>query len=340
MTLVQYSSGKARTIIKRGLTVSNIIIEKYAIRMGQHFALSINRTLRIPDDGRTYPLPPGLGMFPLHKIENYLDRVPVPWRCQGGVFISMYQREALWLGFNAAGWNPNAVKVYVGNINAISGEPYHEELQDDPQDYIVCPDQPWLDGINTGHGLIRQFVAMPLGLGYTVEAAITGKEKFGGLQVVVYEPKPGKFPEEPPVEVETAPHPLARPKPSSSLAQPMGLGAGGAMKQKIYPDQYGIDTWDLNNYRRIDIHIVNSEQFFDITGIKPPPTPINAEIYTEHGLPWFDLYDETKSSVAPSDLLSKAKTITERDKERQERDERNHSIDVSGNQIKKIHPDV
>lgn len=49
------------------------------------------------------------------------------------------------------------------------------------------------DGINTGHGFICQFVAMPLDLGYTVERSRTGAEKFGGIQVTVFEPRPGKW---------------------------------------------------------------------------------------------------------------------------------------------------
>ena len=40
----------------------------------------------------------------------------------GGVFIPMYQREALWISFSAASWKPNAVTVSVGGVNAISGE--------------------------------------------------------------------------------------------------------------------------------------------------------------------------------------------------------------------------
>ena len=35
------------------------------------FSLSFQRTLRIPDDGRDYPLPPGLGRFALRHIEDY-----------------------------------------------------------------------------------------------------------------------------------------------------------------------------------------------------------------------------------------------------------------------------
>ena len=40
------------------------------------------------------------------------------------------------------------------------------------QNYLAIPKQPWLDGINAGDGYVRQFVAMPLGKGYTIEAQV------------------------------------------------------------------------------------------------------------------------------------------------------------------------
>ena len=52
-----------------------------------------------------------------------------------------------------------------------------------PMDF---PKQPWLDGFAIERGKIRQFVAMPLGMGYTVEAQVTGKEDVGGIQIIVY----------------------------------------------------------------------------------------------------------------------------------------------------------
>ena len=39
---------------------------------GDGFSLVFQRTLRIPDDGRDYPLPPGLGRFPLRHIDDYI----------------------------------------------------------------------------------------------------------------------------------------------------------------------------------------------------------------------------------------------------------------------------
>ena len=47
--------------------------------------IEFQRTLRIPDDGNTYPLPPGLGSFPIYRVEDYATRVPAcarrSWRC-------------------------------------------------------------------------------------------------------------------------------------------------------------------------------------------------------------------------------------------------------------------
>ena len=160
-------------------------------------AITFQRTLRIPDDGNDYPLPPGLGPFPIRRVADYAARVPDSWREHGGIFIPMWQREALWLRFEGIAWRPNALKVGVGKVNAVSGRPWSERLQpedrDGNQDYVVVPEQPWLDGINSGDGTIRQFVAMPLGMGYTVEGQITGEERHGGIQLCVFEPKPGKF---------------------------------------------------------------------------------------------------------------------------------------------------
>ncbi len=51
---------------------------------------------------------------------------------------------------------------------------------------MVTPDQPWLDGYCVEKGTIRQFVAMPLGGGYTAEEQITGEAVHGGLQIVAY----------------------------------------------------------------------------------------------------------------------------------------------------------
>ncbi len=310
------------------------------LQFGSQLGVTFQRTLRIPDDGKEYPLPPGLGNFPLRRVRDHAARVPAAWRERGGVILPMYQREAMWLYFNALHWRPCAVKVGIGKINAISGEPWDERIEAGRQDYVVCPPQPWLDGIKSGEGFIRQFVAMPLGMGYTVEGQLTGREEFGGLQIVVYAPKPGRFPERP-LRIGR------RWRPGDKIALDccmcmdsgvnMGLGAGGRMRQLIYPDPHGADTWDTTNTGRIFVHIANSLAWREITGEEPPATPVSARSYTQSGLPWFDLYDEKSGDVAASAALAGVKSVKEMDKEKGFAPQQDDgSIEVDPDQVKVI----
>ena len=77
-----------------------------------------------------YPLPPSLGTFPVKRVDDYIDRVPEAWKKQGGVFIPLYQREAMWLEFmNFNTEYPHALKIAVGKVNALSGETWDEEIK-------------------------------------------------------------------------------------------------------------------------------------------------------------------------------------------------------------------
>ena len=246
--------------------------------------ISFQRTLRIPDDNRDYSLPPGLGRFPLNLVDDYRESVPVTWGAHGGVFLPMYQAEALWLDFD--GSYPMAVKVAAGKINAVTGEGWENELSSGPQDYVVIPDQPWLDGFSVMVGMIRQFVAMPLGEGYTAEEQLTGEAEQGGLQVVVYPLKASLY--ERPMRED---HFIAySPPPAQAPPREMGLAPGGLMRQEIYEDEYGFEAWDTSVRSRCFVHILNSVQFFNVTGAQPPSMPPTAREYTAAGLPWFDYY--------------------------------------------------
>ncbi len=272
--------------------MDRISLKNDTLTLGDGLATSFLRTLRIPDDGRTYPLPPGLGRFPIRRIDDYADKVPAEWREHGGVFLPMYQREAMWISFAGQYWKPRAVKVGVGKVCALTGERWTESLSSDPQNYLVAPPQPWLDGIAVKKGLIRQFVAMPLGLGYSVEGQVTGDESVGGLQLEVVEPKPGRFPDEPPRSDFVKLRAAGRAMPMACSGAAMGLAAGGRMSQSIYPDPHGIETWDATRTTRLFVHIVNSSIWREITGEEAPPSPITARDYAAHHLPWFELYDE------------------------------------------------
>lgn len=98
----------------------------------------------------------------------------------------------MWINFDSI--KRYAIKIYTGTTNAISGEPLVEtpatgrrrinlmRQGKSLQDFVVAPKQQWLDGTAVAPGKVRQFTAMPMGSGYSVEAQLTGEETSGGLR--------------------------------------------------------------------------------------------------------------------------------------------------------------
>ena len=274
------------------------------------FTISFQRTLRIPDDGRDYPLPPGLGAFPLRHLDDYAARLPESWRERGGVVAPMHQAEALWISFSSYSDYPFAVKVATGKVCAITGDDWAERLNRDPQDYMVLPDQPWLDGYCVEKGAIRQFVAMPLGEGYTVEEQLTGAAVHGGLQLIAYPMKAALY------EALRAKRSASRREKARRVLydfQPsgMGLAPGGRMKQDVYDDPHGLDAWDQRNSSRCFVSLLNSVQWMAVTGEPPPTEPPTAQAYSAHGLPWFDYYGGDLQAVSGSEKLHGLSSVSQ-----------------------------
>jgi hypothetical protein len=262
-------------------------------------AVTLHRTLRIPDDGGEHPLPPSLGAMKAYVV------------APGEYVVPMRRAEALWLEFRAPWWRPHALKVGIGGVDAISGGPFADALTGDPQDYVVVPDQPWLDGINAGDGFIRQFVAAPLGEGLTVEGQVTGVEEEGGLTLSLFAPRPGRFPDEEPDDVLRISG-----VEMMACAAPMGLGAGGRMRQEIYADDHGIDTWEPEPADRARIDLVDALAFEALTGMEAPPAIVDAATYTRFGLPWFDVVDPTGRDIAAAERLRSVRSIADLEERR------------------------
>ena len=272
--------------------------------------VNFQRTLRIPDDNREYPLPPGLGRFPLERVEDHPSRLPAAWTERGGVLLPMYQAEALWINFPSGVRSrtevayPFAVKIAAGKINAVTGEEWSDDLVKKPQDYLVVPDQPWLDGFCVQKGLVRQFVAMPLGQGYTAEEQISGVAEHGGLQIIVYPMKRDRYEE---LLREQDVYYMNEGVCFSEQPAAMGLAPGGLMRQDVYQDEYGYDAWEMSMPSRCFVHILNSAQWTTATGKPVPGQPPSAADYTEAGLPWFEYYDDKLN------VLDGAKKLAEMD---------------------------
>ncbi|GHI03643.1 hypothetical protein AQI88_35905 [Streptomyces cellostaticus] len=306
-------------------------IDGNTLRLPGGVAVRFVRTLRLPETG-THPLPPGLGEFPVRRVADYADRVPERWRARGGVMLPVYLREAMWLSF-AGTAEPAALQVGVGKVCAVSGKPWRDRLSRAPQNYVVLPRQPWLDGINSGTGTVRQFVAVPLGLGATVEGQVTGEEVWGGVQLQSFPLKEEVLADwrrrererrRPPrwggaaggyggpVPVAAA-APGGPPPPAAAAPQrraaAMGLGVGGSMRQEVYQDDRPLTDWSETPAGRVFVHLVTPPEWRRITGEAPPPSPVDRAAYTSAGLPWYDYYDEDAEDLAPTDTLEAVKPV-------------------------------
>ena len=137
--------------------VTEIVIDK-------RLRISFHRTVRVPDDNEQHALPPSLGRFPLFNVEAFKTSLPQDMVEKGGMFLPMYQREAMWISFNSYGMysgEPYAIRVFVGGVNGITGEPMVPDMSTllkarngvpPKQDYMVVPPQPWLDGVAVAPG--------------------------------------------------------------------------------------------------------------------------------------------------------------------------------------------
>ncbi|KAF4945245.1 hypothetical protein FGADI_12106 [Fusarium gaditjirri] len=154
--------------------------------------ITFRRTIRVPDNKFSAGLPPNEGKFPLFEVKDYARTLPLSMAQKGGMFIPMYQREALWIDFKSQ--KRYAIKIYVGDVNIVSGEPSvptaatslrrRRLLKEGKsiQDYIVVPEQMWVDGVAVEPGKVRQFVAVPTSTGYSIEAQMKHEETTAGIQ--------------------------------------------------------------------------------------------------------------------------------------------------------------
>lgn len=301
------------------------------IERNAQFTIDFMRTLRIPDSERTYSLPPGLGRFPLEHAEDHAENLPDATVARGGVVMPMWQSEAMWLSFDNEGpdWVsssnegsglPVAVKIAAGKINAITGDPWRTELQSSPQDYVVSPEQPWLDGFAVGKGVIRQFVATPLGEGYSVEEQVTGEAEWAGIQISVTPLKAevwGRIIDLRPAYEDRLNVHTDCLRHFSEPVSIMGLGAGGRMHQEIYDDPFDVDDWDQEATQRVFVSLLHAKDWKSVTGKDAPTHPLRASDYSNAGLPWFDYYAaDTASVLRGSKVLAKVKSVAQAFKEK------------------------
>lgn len=278
-------------------------------------SISFVRTLRLPDDGEVHFLPPGFSSFPLRHIEDFNLGSDSALKTRGGVIMPIFQADALWISFNSTHLDdddveyPIALKIGTGKVCAVSGDRWSNGLNLNPQDYVVVPEQPWLDGYNVGKSTVKQFVAAPLGQGYTAEEQITGEAVFGGIQIQAFPMKKEYYERLNQPDIKNYEFARYSMDPCFSPDFEMGIAPGGEMFQEIYDDPHDFEAWDLRKTERCFLTLANANQWMSITGEEPPLSPQTAGDYTNAGLPWFEYYGGDKIAIDGANHLGKLKSM-------------------------------
>ena len=91
---------------------------------------------------------------------------------------------------------------------------------------------------------------------------------------------------------------------SSRKFTEMGIGRGGKIIQKIYPDPHGLDVWQPEPNAMLATYLVNAEVFEQITGQKVPE-PVGHDLYKGH---WFGMKDSQQGDITGTQKFSGLKS--------------------------------
>lgn len=257
------------------------------LRVGE-LSILVHRTVRVAEGRTPASLPPSRGTCEIYLVAGF--DCPETWD-ENGVFVGLHPQEAIWLSFRNP--HPLAILVGAGGVNALTGEPLGTALA--PSNYMVAPPQPWLDGWkDAGSGNVFQFVAARFkdGKGLSVGEQLLGDgSKSGGIGIAVFESKEPLESKGTPLEVgglEIYGELAAKGPPMSFGGMPrggslsgheMGIGKGGTIKQRIYPDPHGIEVWKETPVATGAVYLVDAQAFHDITGEQLSPSPISSDEY-------------------------------------------------------------
>lgn len=245
--------------------------------------VEFQRTLRIPEGEREFPLLPGLGRFPLFPVRTLLDQGAAPWLDRVEAILPMYQSEAMWLSFRPSysvaheTFYPFAVKIRSGPRDAVSGRAWSSGLHRNPQDYLVLREQSWLGGYSNGHGLVHQFVAVPFGNHEMHPSDSAAEDRRGRIQIDVLPLNRKAF---------ELTHPrncwkkhLASTRLSmAARGEPDREPPGELQPQQLNRSFFRHEDWDREARSTYSIHLANSLQWCAMTGSPPPSPPLSARL--------------------------------------------------------------
>lgn len=74
----------------------DVHLDNEGIIVNRGLAISLHRTIRVPDNQHISELPPDLGQFPLREVSHKsIKNMPSEMVAKGGLFMPMYRESTL-----------------------------------------------------------------------------------------------------------------------------------------------------------------------------------------------------------------------------------------------------
>jgi hypothetical protein len=115
-----------------------------------------------------------------------------PCRPSADLRIHLARGASLWIDCTGRWWKPNALRARIGSIDATTHGPWQDDLCDMPMNYLICPAGFTPDIDSSG------LVVAPENLFCTQSESNNAHSESAQLEILVFEPRPGVFPDHTP----------------------------------------------------------------------------------------------------------------------------------------------
>lgn len=305
--------------------------------------LTLHRTVRVPEGRQPANLPPSLGRMDLFRVSDYTKNCPKHWE-KNAFFACLHDTEAMWMSFHPTNGpvailvGAGGINALTGEKLGTTLEKDNYCVAP-PQPWL----DGWKDKDGTVYQFVATPYKKGEGI-TVAEQLIGKESKTGAIGVAIFEPKDRAalktkiLPHEwntssmlggggsthyngikgQSVNCSVSNYATTDSlgetekgyKPSGALTRSlksfseMGVGKGGKIIQKIYPDPHGLDVWREKPEGTLGLYLVNAMVFESITGIKTP-VPVGHETYDGA---WFGMHDKQEGDVSGTDKFTGLKS--------------------------------
>lgn len=253
--------------------------------------VKFQRPPRPPDDARIYVFSTGWEEVPLRPATDFLETLPASWLKQTAFLMPINASDPFLIRFTSN--YPFAVKLALGNLDAVTGESPLSGLQKEPRNYLV------VSGESTVKGIKERSFVLPLDAGCAVNKPFFADQKIGRIDLQICPLRPeSHFSEEvahsiPPALREFFARLVYGPSNHAKWAEMMRAEeqqrtecltdeSGAIVLGRKYEDEFDpqlieeltdlreVADWDQAQSECCSIHVCNSSVWRQITRTNPP----------------------------------------------------------------------